>query len=144
MTAKSPEEALDLEDGLVSGRLWDEYCDAIKRVGRHLLRPEAPHDVFNQAEGMRYLTRMVRAGLELMVEAGTPEFPRFSDPAGGFNQDRRRQSRQCLPERPDQGRSGIPHSRPARRRTDDQLRDQERGLPEAGGKNAGHGVSRRT
>lgn len=84
MIAKSPEEAVDLEDGLVSGRLWDEYCDAIKRVGRHLLRPEAPHDVFNQAEGMRYLTRMVRAGLELMVEAGTPEFPRFSDPAGGF------------------------------------------------------------
>ncbi|GAB1423647.1 DUF1214 domain-containing protein [Thauera terpenica] len=84
MTAKSPQGALDIEDGLVSGRLWDEYCDAIKRVGRHLLRPEAPRDAFNQAEGVRYLTRMVRAGLELMVEAGTPEFPRFSDPAGGF------------------------------------------------------------
>ena len=84
MIGKSSEHALDLEDRLVSGRLWGEYCDAIKHAGRHLLRPEAPHDAFNQAEGVRYLTRMVRAGLELMVEAGTPEFPRLSDPAGGF------------------------------------------------------------
>lgn len=74
----------DVEEGIVSGRLWEEYCEAIKRVGRHVLRPEAPHDVFNQAEGLRYLTRMVRAGLESIAEAGSPMFPRFYDPAGGF------------------------------------------------------------
>ncbi|HQZ01939.1 MAG TPA: DUF1214 domain-containing protein [Thauera sp.] len=84
MAGESPKDAVEIEDQLVSGRLWEDYCDAIKRAGRHVLRPEAPHDVFNQAEGVRYLTRMVRAGLELMVEAGTAEFPRFSDPAGGF------------------------------------------------------------
>jgi len=72
-----------VEERIVSGQLWEEYCDTLKRAGQLLLRPEAPHDVFNQAEGMRYLSRMVRAGLEAMVESAEAEFPRLSNMASG-------------------------------------------------------------
>lgn len=72
-----------VEEHIVSGKLWEEYCDALKRAGRHLRRPEVPHDVFNQAEGIRYLSRLVRAGLETVVESPAPEFPRLSNPANG-------------------------------------------------------------
>jgi len=66
-----------IEERIVSGQLWDDYCDALKQAGRLLRRPEAPRDAFNQAEGMRYLSRMVRAGLEALVESTDPEFPSF-------------------------------------------------------------------
>lgn len=66
-----------VEERIVSGQLWEEYCDALKHAGQLLKRPEAPRDAFNQAEGMRYLSRMVRAGLEALVEAAEPEFPAF-------------------------------------------------------------------
>ena len=69
--------ANSIEQRIVSGELWAEYCDALKRAGQLLQRPEAPRDVFNQAEGLRYLSRMVRAGLEALVEATDPEFPSF-------------------------------------------------------------------
>ncbi len=72
-----------VEQQIVTGQLWEEYCDTLKRAGKLLHRPEAPHDAFNQAEGMRYLSRLVRGGLEMMVEAADPEFPRFSNPADG-------------------------------------------------------------
>jgi hypothetical protein len=66
-----------VEERIVSGEVWDDYCDALKRAGRLLRRPEVPRDVFNQAEGIRYLSRMARAGLEALVEATDPDFPSF-------------------------------------------------------------------
>jgi hypothetical protein len=39
--------------------------------------PGAPKDAFNQAEGLRYLTRLTRAGLEAFVEYHDPSFPVF-------------------------------------------------------------------
>jgi hypothetical protein len=72
-----------IEDRIVSGQLWDEYCDALKRAGHLLHRPGVPRDPLNQAEGMRYLSRMVRAGLEAMVESADAAFPRFSSLAHG-------------------------------------------------------------
>lgn len=73
----------NVEERIVSGQLWDEYCDALKRAGRLLQRPEAPRDAFNQAEGLRYLSRMVRAGLESLVESSDPEYPGVSTLASG-------------------------------------------------------------
>ena len=69
---------------LIDGTLWDAYCDALKLAGQHLRRDESPRDAFNQAEGVRYLTRMVRAGLESLVESTEAEFPRFADPATSY------------------------------------------------------------
>lgn len=62
-------------------RAWESYCDALKQAGAVLRRPEAPQDDFNQAEGVRYLSRLARLGLEMLVEGGTPDFPVFMVPS---------------------------------------------------------------
>lgn len=60
---------------------WALYCDTLKRAGLQLQRREAPQDDFNQAEGMRYLSRLARIGLEMFVEAGEELFPTFMVPS---------------------------------------------------------------
>jgi len=62
---------------MVEGRAWQEFCDALRRAGEQVLRPEAPADPFNRAEGFRYLSRLIRAGLESCVEFADPDFPVF-------------------------------------------------------------------
>jgi hypothetical protein len=69
------------EELIRSGKLWEDYCEVLKRTGQQLLRPEAPHDAFDQAEGMRYLSRLIRAGLEMMVEGADADFPSFVIPS---------------------------------------------------------------
>lgn len=58
-----------------SGQAWEEFCDSLKAAGAGLVHGDAPKDGFNQAEGYRYLSRLVRAGLEAFVEFADPEFP---------------------------------------------------------------------
>ena len=53
---------------IVSGKAWEEFCDNLKSAGASLMYPGAPRDAFNQAEGLRYLTRLTRGGLEAFVE----------------------------------------------------------------------------
>jgi hypothetical protein len=65
------------DERITSGKAWDEFCDQLKASGASLLYPGAPHDPFQQAEGMRYLTRLTRAGLEAFVEFNDPVFPVF-------------------------------------------------------------------
>lgn len=62
---------------IVSGTAWDAFCDNLKAAGAALVYPGAPRDPFQQAEGIRYLTRLTRAGLEAFVEYNDPEFPIF-------------------------------------------------------------------
>ncbi len=62
---------------IVTGKAWEEFCDNLKTAGTALVFPGAPRDVFQQAEGIRYLTRLTRAGLEAFVEYNDPEFPVF-------------------------------------------------------------------
>jgi hypothetical protein len=62
---------------IVSGKSWDEYCDQLKAAGASLMYPGSPRDPFQQAEGMRYLSRLTRAGLEAFVEFNDPAFPVF-------------------------------------------------------------------
>ena len=71
----------DAETSSDSVRTWDRYCDAIKLAGGQLLRAEAPKDALNQAEGLRYLSRLVRLGLEMYVESGDMQFPVFMTPS---------------------------------------------------------------
>jgi hypothetical protein len=66
----------DLHDQrIVSGRSWTEFCEDLKAAGNVLLAPGTPRDAFQQAEGMRYLARLTRAGLEAFVEYSDPAFP---------------------------------------------------------------------
>jgi len=63
------------EQRIVSGRSWEEYCDTLKAAGASLNFPGTPRDPFNQAEGYRYLARLVRAGLEGFLEDADPHAP---------------------------------------------------------------------
>lgn len=60
---------------IVSGKAWVDFCDNLKAAGAALAYPGTPRDAFQQAEGLRYLSRLVRAGLEAYVEHNDPSFP---------------------------------------------------------------------
>ncbi len=60
---------------IVEGKSWEEFCDTLKAAGSAMVFPGAPRDAFNQAEGYRYLSRLVRAGLEAFVEHADPRAP---------------------------------------------------------------------
>jgi hypothetical protein len=65
----------DVSEKVVSGETWEEFCDSLKDLGKFITREDAPTDDFNRAEGFRYLTRLLRNGLESTIEGGSPEFP---------------------------------------------------------------------
>ena len=73
MTGKSEDDITTRR--IVSGKAWDEFCDQLKLAGASLMFPGTPRDPFQQAEGIRYLTRLTRAGLEAFVEYSDPAFP---------------------------------------------------------------------
>lgn len=58
-------------------RQWDAFCAELALARAVLSRPDAPRDTLSQAEGLRYLTRLTRAALDSIVEAGDPDFPRL-------------------------------------------------------------------
>jgi hypothetical protein len=68
-------EADVIAERVASGKSWEEFCDQLKLAGASLMYPGAPRDPFQQAEGLRYLTRLTRAGLEAFVEYSDPAFP---------------------------------------------------------------------
>ena len=43
---------------IVSGKAWEEFCDTLKTAGAALVYPGAPQDPVQQAEGVRYLSRI--------------------------------------------------------------------------------------
>lgn len=65
----------ELERRIVSGQAWEEFCDVLKAAGANVLGKGTPKDILNQAEGYRYLSRLVRAGLENFLEAADPSLP---------------------------------------------------------------------
>jgi hypothetical protein len=60
---------------IMDGRAWQAFCDSLKDAGDIVLRNTAPATPFDRAEGYRYLTRLLRAGLDNIVEFGDPRFP---------------------------------------------------------------------
>src|SRR5689334_14939080 len=84
---------MSVEGEVVSGRVWEEFCDTLKRAGEQILRPETPADALDRAEGWRYLTRLLRVGLAMHLEFADPDFPGFFAPShetakiGGDNPD---------------------------------------------------------
>lgn len=71
----------DARDRVVSGQVWDDFCDTLKRAGQLVLRPEAPISPLDRAEGFRYLSRLLRIGLEMHLEYADPDFPGFLAPS---------------------------------------------------------------
>lgn len=72
MIQLSRDEALRM---IQDGSAWRTWCEALATAGAALQRPGTPTDALTQAEGLRYLTRLVRAGLEAFVEHADPERP---------------------------------------------------------------------
>jgi len=64
-------------DKLRSGKLWGEFCEALKAAGEQVLGDTVPGDDLTRAEGLRYLTRLLRLSLEKNLEFGDPDFPQF-------------------------------------------------------------------
>ena len=65
---------------VVDGRAWEEFCDTLKAAGAVVLA--GPDDPLDRAEGWRYLSRLLRAGLETFVEASDASTPHFQRTTG--------------------------------------------------------------
>lgn len=65
----------EIEQRVIDGTAWDEFCDQMKIAGKLIQRPETPTDAFNKAEGYRYLARKMRGALQGALEYGDPAFP---------------------------------------------------------------------
>ncbi len=67
----------EAEKRIIDGSAWHAFCDRLKEVGDVVLDGRNPDGPFDRAEGYRYLTRLLRAGLEAQLEFGDPRFPGF-------------------------------------------------------------------
>jgi hypothetical protein len=67
----------ETEERILSGRVWDDFCDRLKAAGQLIRSDGTPKDVYNQALGYRFLTRILRAGLESRVDYADPQYPAF-------------------------------------------------------------------
>jgi hypothetical protein len=71
----------DSAERVLDGRVWAEFCDALKLAGDVVLREGSPVDAFDRAEGFRYLSRLTRVALESYVEFADPAAPVLRRPA---------------------------------------------------------------
>lgn len=62
---------------VMQGQSWFEFCDRLKAAGDIVLAADAPATQIDRAEGWRYLSRLARIGLEMMLEHADPDFPVF-------------------------------------------------------------------
>lgn len=56
---------------------WRRFCDQLAEAGEVLLRESAPATLLDQAEGLRYLSRLTRTALNMAVDSSDPDFPRL-------------------------------------------------------------------
>ena len=67
----------EAESKILDGRVWAEFCDALKQAGEVVLRPEVPQDVYTRAIGFRCMAQLLRAGLESTLDYADAQFPAF-------------------------------------------------------------------
>ncbi len=67
----------DARQRVMTGKSWEDFCDALKEAGKIILRPEAPATEIDRAEGWRYLSRLTRLALESKLEFADTDFPGF-------------------------------------------------------------------
>jgi hypothetical protein len=64
------------DEGAVA--LWQAFCRRLQEAGEMAMRHEAaPKTPLDRAEGLRYLTRLLRLGLEMNLEHADADFPCF-------------------------------------------------------------------
>lgn len=57
--------------------VWRRFCSELAEAGAVLSRPSAPITALDQAEGLRYLSRLARTALNMLVDSADPDFPRL-------------------------------------------------------------------
>jgi hypothetical protein len=76
-----------------TAQIWRDFCAKLAEAGDVLLRPEIPDNALHHAEGLRYLTHLLRSGLLQNLEMADADFPAFFQPSdeitkfGGDNPD---------------------------------------------------------
>ncbi len=64
-----------VEERVASGAAWHDFCDTLRSAGDVILAETAPRNALDRAEGFRYLSRLVRMGLESQLEFSDPRAP---------------------------------------------------------------------
>ena len=62
---------------VVSAEAWADFCDLLKKAGDAILREDLETSAFERGEGLRYLSRLLRAGLISFAENPGPRNPCF-------------------------------------------------------------------
>ncbi len=57
--------------------VWRKFCAELAEAGAVLARPSTPTTALDQAEGLRYLSRLTRTALNMLVDSSDPDFPRL-------------------------------------------------------------------
>lgn len=63
--------------GMPLDAVWRGFCEQLAAAGEVLARPAAPLTPIDQAEGLRYLSRLTRTALNMLVDSADPDFPRL-------------------------------------------------------------------
>lgn len=58
-------------------QVWRQFCAQLADAGDVLLRQSVPASPLDQAEGLRYLSRLTRTALNMAVDSSDPDFPRL-------------------------------------------------------------------
>ncbi len=58
-------------------QVWRDFCGQLAEAGAILARPDTPRTAIDQAEGLRYLSRLTRTALNMLVDSSDPDFPRL-------------------------------------------------------------------
>jgi hypothetical protein len=60
-----------------AAELWSKFCRELEAAGQQVLSSDLQTTETESAEGVRYLTRLLRVGLEMHLEHRDPAFPSF-------------------------------------------------------------------
>jgi hypothetical protein len=76
-TRSMPNEPSEAIQKVESAEAWQDFCELLRKAGDVLLREDIAASTFERAEGLRYLTRLLRAGFASFAEATDTEHPVF-------------------------------------------------------------------
>ncbi len=62
---------------VISGEVWDRFCATLQNTRQLVMGDGVPSSPRDRAEGFRYLTRFLAAGIAVCVEHADPDFPEF-------------------------------------------------------------------
>lgn len=66
-----------MTDNVHLEHVWRQFCAQLAEAGEVLSREAAPATRLDQAEGLRYLSRLTRTALNMLVDSSDPDFPRL-------------------------------------------------------------------